>query len=266
MAIPVTFVYKVVNGTALPSLKGMDKTTFAAYVNGTLGDDDWDFGITRTQIQIVGFAIAVTAIHLEVDFQLISWVTKKIQGLAAVTIDTGLIFVGVAMLIIGWPVAGHGNEIHRELYPLQPYILWPPGPRLSVPQVSFGILTSERGLGTRLLQLSRSRNGTIRLMEDEHPAVRDGPRSSNLGRNDVDTLIHDKDHCQQRLGVERPKSSCPAHRGGYIQHDQGVACQCGRDCRRYQSQSRCQGLGVCMCYCIGCDEVCRLLYCCRGFS
>ncbi|KAI8663940.1 hypothetical protein NCS55_00900600 [Fusarium keratoplasticum] len=106
MAIPVTFVYKVVDGTALPSLKGMDKTTFAAYVNGTLGDDDSDFGITRTQIQIVGFAIAVTAIHLEVDFQLISWVTKKIQGLAAVTIDTGLIFVGVAMLIIGWPVAG----------------------------------------------------------------------------------------------------------------------------------------------------------------
>lgn len=106
MAIPVTVVYKVVKGTALPSLKGMDKTTFAAYVNGTLGNDDSDFGITRTQIQIVGFAIAVTAIHLEVDFQLISWVTNKIQGLAAETIDTGLIFVGVAMLIIGWPVAG----------------------------------------------------------------------------------------------------------------------------------------------------------------
>ncbi|KAJ3460819.1 hypothetical protein MRS44_011686 [Fusarium solani] len=95
MAIPVTVVYKVVKGTALPSLKGMDKTTFAAYVNGTLGNDDSDFGITRTQIQIVGFAIAVTAIHLEVDFQLISWVTNKIQGLAAETIDTGLIFVGV---------------------------------------------------------------------------------------------------------------------------------------------------------------------------
>ncbi|WAO91584.1 Hypothetical protein NCS54_00906000 [Fusarium falciforme] len=105
MAIPVTAVYRVVKGTALPSLKGMDKTTFAAYVNGTLGDDDSDFCITRTQIQIVGFAIAAKATHLEVGFQLISWVTNKIQGLAAETIDTGLIFVGVTMLIIGWPVA-----------------------------------------------------------------------------------------------------------------------------------------------------------------
>ncbi|KAM6506899.1 hypothetical protein FALCPG4_018717 [Fusarium falciforme] len=39
-------------------------------------------------------------------FKLISWVTNKIQGLAAETIATGLIFVGVAMLIIGWSVAG----------------------------------------------------------------------------------------------------------------------------------------------------------------
>ncbi|KAJ4176660.1 hypothetical protein NW755_014297 [Fusarium falciforme] len=91
MAIPVTVVVK---GTALPSLKGMDKTTFAAYVNGTLGDDDSDFGISRTRIRIVGFAIVVTAIHLEVDFRLISWVTNKIQGLAAETIDASLIFVG----------------------------------------------------------------------------------------------------------------------------------------------------------------------------
>ncbi|KAM6529571.1 hypothetical protein FALCPG4_007701 [Fusarium falciforme] len=105
MAIPLTVVYRVVKGTALPFLKGMDKATFAAYVNGTPGDDDSDFCITRTQIQIVGFAIALTATHLEVGFQLISWGTNKIQGLAAETIDTGLIFVGVTMLIIGWAVA-----------------------------------------------------------------------------------------------------------------------------------------------------------------
>lgn len=200
MAIPVTVVYKVVKGTALPSLKGMDKTTFAAYVNGTLGDDDSDVGITRTQIQIVGFAIAVTAIHLEVDFQLISWVTNKIQGLAAETIDTGLIFVGVAMLIIGWPVAGQKDMGMRFIVSYTPARLQVPD--FGVQQVPLGILTSPSGLGARLHQRRCSCDRTFRLLEDEHPTFRDSPCSGYLGRSHVHPLIHDQDHRQQRLGVE----------------------------------------------------------------
>lgn len=121
IAIPVTLLYKVIKGVAPPSLQGMDKTTFAAYVNGTLTDEDEDdLGITRTQIKIIGVATAITALRLETDFRLISWVTNKVQGLAAETIDTGLIFMGVAMLINGWPVAGQKDM------PLR-YIVSPPG-------------------------------------------------------------------------------------------------------------------------------------------
>lgn len=211
MAIPVTVVYRVVKGTALPSLKGMDKTTFAAYVNGTLGDDDSDFCITRTQIQIVGFAIAVTATHLEVGFQLVSWVTNRTQGLAAETIGTGLIFVGVTMLIIGWPVASQKDVGMKFIVSCTPpfsfFIFIASGPRLSVSQVPFGILTSEIGLGARLLQCSCSCNRMFRLLEDKHPTFRDSASSGYLSRSHVHPLIHDQDHRQQRLGVKRPKPS-----------------------------------------------------------
>ncbi|KAI5461885.1 hypothetical protein BGZ63DRAFT_424737 [Mariannaea sp. PMI_226] len=120
LAIPITLLYKVIKGAAPPSLKGMDKTTFASYVNGSLTDnedEDLGLGITRSQIKIIGLGVAITALRLETDFRLISWLTNKIKGAAAETIDTGLIFFGTAMLIVGWPVSGQKDMPMR-------YIVW----------------------------------------------------------------------------------------------------------------------------------------------
>jgi hypothetical protein len=112
MAIPATLMYKVIVGSAPPSLAGLTKAQFAAYLNGTLQESELG-GITRKQILVILAIAGVTAFELEMCFDLVSTVTSKISSLSAETMDTGMIIVGVALLIVGWPVAGQKDMPYR---------------------------------------------------------------------------------------------------------------------------------------------------------
>ena len=111
VAIPTTILYKAVLGKAPPSLAGMTKATFGAYVNGTLPDKD--LGITHIQILWVMEGLGITALRLQTDFQALSFIYKTVTTAKSETLDTCMIFVGVVQQIVFWPVSNQKDMAFR---------------------------------------------------------------------------------------------------------------------------------------------------------
>ncbi|GIK05330.1 hypothetical protein Aspvir_009437 [Aspergillus viridinutans] len=112
IAIPATLLYKFVKGVAPPSLAGMDKNTFAAYVNGELGEEK-ELGIKRSDILRVLSVMLIVMEELEWNFKVISRFTKRLRSTTADTIDTAMIFLGTGQLIALWPIKGSQNTTLR---------------------------------------------------------------------------------------------------------------------------------------------------------
>jgi hypothetical protein len=109
LAVPMTAIYKLVVNKAPPDLRSINKAIFAAYMNGTLGDDEKGLVITRKQIlEFLGWG-SLFALHLEVYFQTLSSLAKaKIE-----TLDSMVMCFNVVLVIKGWPVAGQNDMVYR---------------------------------------------------------------------------------------------------------------------------------------------------------
>ncbi|KAJ6111869.1 hypothetical protein N7523_007930 [Penicillium sp. IBT 18751x] len=111
LAAPTTVIYKLVVGRAPPDLRSIDKATFAAYVNGTLGDDEKSLAITRTQIlELLGWG-SLFALQLEMYFQALSTLAKAKDE----TIDSMVMCFSMVVVIKGWPVAGQKDMSYRRM-------------------------------------------------------------------------------------------------------------------------------------------------------
>ena len=111
LAIPSTIIYKLVKGATPPSLVGMTKADFSAYVNGTstkLPDGKVEAFPADAIAKLLG-VVGIVMERIQTDFQTIKAIAVA-NTPADETIDTGMIFLGTAMAIYSWPKAG-GNDM-----------------------------------------------------------------------------------------------------------------------------------------------------------
>lgn len=186
LAIPSTIVYKLVRKKAPPSLKDMNKNDFSAYVNGTSRLQEGVEGFSPSDIGKVLNVMNLARLRIQADLQTVkAFATKNTPS--GETIDTGLIFLGIATAAHGWPVAGSNDMALRWTVSAGHSLL-------STVSTNGSVLLSHRfksklcftnydypGLVPRLLKHPHSRHQPHCGVENRHPQRRHRPSNRNLG-------------------------------------------------------------------------------------